>query len=50
MQRGVAAPLRDERSPYTRSDGKKIQKVTDAVMGAWSVVKAVSFSIVEPGD
>ncbi|MDP2606624.1 MAG: hypothetical protein Q8S00_29135 [Deltaproteobacteria bacterium] len=39
----TAASPKAKRRPNTLSDGKKIQKVTDVVTGAGSVVRAVSF-------
>lgn len=43
MQRGVGGIMKGQSVTYTLSDGKKIQKVTDVVQGAGSVVRAVSF-------
>jgi hypothetical protein len=43
MQRGVGGVTKGQAVTYTLSDGKKIQKVTDVVMGTGSVVRAVSF-------
>ncbi len=43
VQRGVGGITKGQAVTYTLSDGKKIQKVTDVVTGAGSVVRAVSF-------
>ena len=43
MQRGVGGITKGQAVTYLLSDGKKIQKVTEVVTGAGSVVRAVSF-------
>ncbi len=43
VQRGVGGITKGQAVTYTLSDGKKIQKVTEVVSGAGSVVRAVSF-------
>ena len=43
MQGSIGGITRGQSVIYTLSDGKKVQKVTDAVTRTGSVVQAVSF-------